>query len=308
MARGVYHYDMTRKDMALFLALSAIWGSSFLFIKLGLQGGLQPLTLVALRLFFGAGVMFLLAKRLGLPLAAALPFLPHIALLALVNNVLPFSLITWGEKYIDSGMAAILNSTTPLFTAILSHFSLSDERLTWRRILGVSIGFMGVLVLFAPDLLFGTGANRVIGGLAVVAASAGYAFGSVFARKHLTGISATVLTTVQLSLAFVWVLLPALFLEQAWQASPTPLAWFSVMWLGMLGTGLAYLLFFRLLRDIGATPTTMVTYVIPLFAVIFGAVLLNERLHWTQLVAMALIFMGIWLVSAARSRRDSRSA
>lgn len=288
---------MTRKDATLFVLLSAIWGSSFMFIKLGLLGGFGPLTLVALRLFFGAGVMWLLAFRQGQHLPRSLSVLMGIAFMGLINNAMPFTLITWSEQYIDSGMAAILNSTVPLFAVVFSHFALADESFTARRSMGVLVGFLGVLVLFAPDLLLGVGGNHLLAQLAVILASAGYAVGSVFARKYLNGVAPAVLTATQLGFAFLWVVGPTLWFEQPWTAEPEVMAWVAALWLGVLGSGLAYLVFFVLLRSIGATPTTMVTYVIPLFAVFFGIVFLQERLRWEQLVALLLIIAGVWLVN-----------
>lgn len=288
---------MTRRDAALFVGLSAIWGSSFMFIKLGLQGGFHPLTLVTLRLLFGSLVMLALLWRQGLSFPRERRLLISIAILAFFNNVIPFTLITWGEQFITSSLTAILNSSVPLFAVLLSHLALSDERLTFRRGGGVLLGFAGVLVLFVPDLLLQSGGNRLAGEIAIIIASMGYAIGSVFARKRLHGVPAAVLSTSQISLAFLWMLLPALLIEQPWTLRPTPIAWFSALWLGVLGTGLAYLLYFSLLKNIGATPTTMVTYVIPLFAVTYSVIFLSEPLHWSQILAMTLIFLGVWLAN-----------
>lgn len=290
---------MTRKDLTLFLALSAIWGSSFMFIKLGLEGGFSPMTLVSLRLFFGAGIMLVIVRQRGERIPRQARVLGAIALLGLINNVVPFSLITWSEQSIDSSLAAILNSTVPLFAVVLSHFALADESFTWQRGLGVLLGFGGVLVLFAPGLLSGADNTLLLGQLAVIGASAGYAMGSVFARKYLGDLPAPVLSALQLALALLWTL-PLTAWERPWQAQPTALAWVSAIWLGILGTGLAYLMFFVLLRSIGATPTTMVTYVIPVFAVIFGVLFLREQLRWEQFVALALIFAGVRLVNRRR--------
>ena len=268
-----------------------------MFIKLGLLGGFGPMTLVSLRLLFGSGVMWLLAFRQGQRAPRRFSILLGIALLGLINNTLPFTLITWSEQHIDSSMAAILNSTVPLFAVALSHFILTDESFTWRRVMGVLVGFMGVMVLFAPELLSGAGGNRLLAQAAVILASAGYAVGSVFARKYLYGIPPAVLSATQLGFAFLWIFGAALWLEHPVMAQPTPMAWFAALWLGVLGTGLAYLIFFVLLRSLGATPTTMVTYVIPLFAVVFGVIFLREQVRWEQLVALIMISGGVWLVN-----------
>lgn len=294
---------MTRKHAALFLALSAIWGSSYMFIKLGLVGGFEPFTLVAVRLLLGAVLMAVVMRRQGLSLPRERSLILSLAFLGFLNNFIPFSLITWGEQYIDSNLAAILNSTTPLFAVILAHFFLADERLTWRRAAGVFLGFIGVVILFAPDLVLGTGANRLWGQIAVVIAAMGYAASTVFGRRRLRGVPPPVSSTLQLSFAFLWTLGPALVIDRPWHLQPTALAWFSVIWLGLLSTGLAYLLYFTLLHAIGATPTTMVTYVIPLFAVLFGVVLLNEPLRWTQPLALATIFAGVWLANRRGASR-----
>ncbi len=288
---------MTRREASLFLILSAIWGSSFLFIKLGLLGGMGPLTMVMVRLTLGSAAMGLLAWKLGEAIPRSARILAIIFLVALVNNTLPFSLITWGEQFISSGLTAILNSTVPLFAVVLSHFTLADERFTWARVTGVLVGFLGVTTLFAPDLVSQGMSGAVMGQLAVILGSLGYAAGSVIARKHLQEVPSATLSALQLAFALLWILIPALWLEKPWSQSPTALAWFSAAWLGLLGTGLAYLIFYRLLKSIGATPATMVTYVIPVFAVIFGIIFLHERLYWMQVVALALIFAGVWLVN-----------
>ncbi|HHB89946.1 MAG TPA: DMT family transporter [Anaerolineae bacterium] len=288
---------MTRREASLFLILSAIWGSSFLFIKLGLLGGMGPLTMVMIRLALGSVSMGLLAWKLGESIPRSGRILAIIFLVALVNNTLPFSLITWGEQFIPSGLTAILNSTTPLFAVIIAHVALADERFTWSRVVGVIVGFMGVVTLFVPDLISQGMGGAVIGQLAVILGSLGYASGSVIARKYLHHVPSATLSALQLAIALLWILIPTLWLEKPWTQSPTLLAWFSAAWLGLLGTGLAYLIFYRLLKSIGATPATMVTYVIPIFAVIFGVIFLNEQLYWMQLVALALIFVGVWLVN-----------
>lgn len=293
---------MPRKHAAIFLALSAIWGSSYMFIKLGLNDGFEPFSLVAVRLLLGAVLMAVIMRRQGLGLPRQRRVITALAILGFMNNFIPFSLITWGEQFIDSNLAAILNSTTPLFAAVLSHFFLADERLTWRRVAGVALGFLGVVILFAPDLVVGAGANKILGQAAVVLAAVGYAASTVFGRRRLVGVPAPVASTLQLSFAFLWTLGPALLVERPWQLQITPLAWFSAIWLGLLSTGLAYLLYFTLLHVIGATPTTMVTYVIPLFAVLFGVVLLDEPLRWSQPLALATIFAGVWLANRRRSR------
>ncbi len=268
-----------------------------MFIKLGLLGGFDPLSLVSIRLFSGALLIWILLLRRGgwkLPDRRSWML---IALLAFVNNAIPFTFISWGELHIDSGMAAILNSTVPLFTVVLAHWALADESLTWRRGVGVGLGFVGILVLFAPDVVLDFNRERVLGQLAVIVASAGYAAGSVLARRYLQHVSSLLLTALQLSFAFFWVVGLAVGVERTSLAAVTPLAWFSAVWLGVLGSGVAYLLFFQLLRSIGATSTTMVTYVIPLFALLIGALFLSESLQWPMLIALGLIYAGVRLAT-----------
>ena len=141
--------------------------------------------------------------------------------------------------------------------------------------------------------------QRVLGQAAVIVASAGYAMGSVLARKYLQGVSSLLLTALQLTFAFLWIIGLAVGVEHPQLAAVTPLAWFSALWLGVVGSGIAYLLFFRLLRSLGATATTMVTYVIPLFALLFGSLFLNEVLQWQMLVALLLIYGGVRITNRA---------
>jgi drug/metabolite transporter (DMT)-like permease len=308
----------------MFLSLAAIWGSSFVWIKIGLDEGVAPLTLVSMRTLFGgvllAGV--LLARGGRLPLHWDV--WKRMLFLGATNIVVPFALIAWGQQYIPSGMASILNAMVPLFTIALAAIALADEHITLAKLAGLAIGFVGVIVLALPSLEAAGGdenaALAVAGMLAVAFAAVFYAVASVYTRRRLTGMpiirqpdgALRAPSPVEISLgstitAFVMITALALIFERPGGgliALPqSSLGWIGMIWLGALGTGLAYLLFFRLIERWGATRTTLVTYVIPLVAIVLGFVVLGERLRPLELAGAALIIAGIVLVNANVGQR-----
>jgi drug/metabolite transporter (DMT)-like permease len=286
---------MQRKDWLAFLALGAIWGSSFLWIKIAVQE-IGPFTLVAFRLLFGL---------LGLSVVAAYtrPEFPKqrrmwliLTLIGFTNNALPYVMISWGEQYIDSGVAAILNSTTPLFAMIFAHLYLRDDRLTLPRLVGILAGFAGIVILVSRDLLSGVRIN-LLAQLAVLLASVLYAGTSVFARKTTRGVSQVPLALIPLIGAdlLLWGITP--IVESPFTLPTLPITWLAIVWLGLLGTCVAFLLYYYLLHSVGPTRTTLVTYVFPLVGVILGVVFLNELLDWHLLVGSILIVGSILVVN-----------
>ncbi len=286
---------MKTKDWAAFIALSLAWGSSFLWIKIGLQE-LGPITLVALRLLFGI---------LGLLVVVAYnrPKFPDnrrlwgaLAILGIIQTALPFLLITWGQQFIDSAVAAILNSTVPLFTMLLAHWYLQDDRLTLQRVIALLIGFFGVVVLLVRDLDGGT-QSSLLGQAAVLVAAICYAFSAVFARRNAKGVSPIVQAFVPLLVAdaLMWALVP--LFESPLVLPSLPISWLAILWLGLIGSCIAYLLYYYLLHAIGPTRTTMVTYTFPVVGVALGVIFLNETLDINLLLGAVLVVTSIVIVN-----------
>jgi drug/metabolite transporter (DMT)-like permease len=303
----------------LFLLLAIVWGSSFLFIKIGLDEGLAPLTIVTYRALFGAVLLGLLLLARGGRLPLQWSVWKHMAVLGITNIVVPMALIAWGQQYIPSGMASILNALVPMFTVLMAAFILHDEAITPARAAGLTVGFVGVVALASPSLgAIGDGdegAFSVAGMAAVALAAVFYAVAAVYTRRRLSGRAVVALdggarrAILPREMAFgstfaaLVMLVPLVLVFEGANGASFPLpanavAWFTVAWLGLLGTGVAYLLFYWLLDVWGATRTTLVTYLIPLVAIMLGFALLGERLRPVELAGAALIIGGVVLVNA----------
>ncbi len=289
---------MQTRHWIVFTVLGVIWSASFLWIKIALAE-IGPITLVALRVLFGlafaGGAVFL--QRVPWPRSWQewSPFL----LLGLTSVAAPFFLITWGELSIDSAVAAILNATVPLFTIVIAHLFLGDDKMTVQRVLGLFVGFVGVIVLMSQDLNHGS-SNSLLGQVAVILASFLYAASSVYARRttqHAPGLVRGAGPLVSATLA-MWIAAP--LLERPVEIPRLPLTWIAILWLGALGTGLAIILWYYLLHEIGPTRTGMVTYIFPLGGVVLGVIFLNEPLSWQLIVGALLIISSILVVNWRR--------
>ncbi|MBI4759545.1 MAG: EamA family transporter [Chloroflexi bacterium] len=282
-------------NFSVLLLLGIIWGSSFMFIKVGVAE-LPPLLVAAGRM--GIGALFLLALLMvqGKRLPRGGGLWARIALMGLINNAIPFTLIPWGEERIPSALASILNATMPLFTVLIAHYWTADERLSRAKLLGVTVGFLGVMALMGTDVTDPTRASTQ-GELAVIVAAACYAVATIFARKYLHGPEPAVLATGQLATGFVFTLPPILLTVRPGPAAPSFPALASVAALGLLGSGLAYLIYYWLLRRINATQMSLVTYLLPVTAVFWGAALLGESLGANHFLGLGLIFVGIMVVN-----------
>ncbi len=287
---------MRPSDAARLLLLGAIWGSSFVLIKLGLES-FTPVQVVEGRIVVASVVLLVLLYARGVRLPTRV--WPSLGLMAVVSNIVPFMLITWGEEHISSSLAAILNSTTPLFTALLANVFLHTEKLTALRAAGILIGFAGV------GVIVGGGEQGSLGGqLAVVLASASYGIGFVYARRHLVGRAGTPLrlSAGQLLVAAV-ALMPVAAVDTAATAPDFgAVATVSVVALGAIGTGFAYLLYYRLIEDVGATTASFVTYLIPIFGAVLGWAILDERLGWNVVAGAVLVLGGIALAEHGARR------
>lgn len=287
----------SRLDWVLFITLGFLWGSSYLFIKIGVDAGLEPFTLVTLRLLIG----FALLAAVVAVAREALPRDPrtygHLAVMGVFSVALPFSLITFAEQNVDSTLAAILTSAVPLFVIPIAALLLPDERITPNRILGVAVGFVGVAILVGFDPADVAGAE-LASELALIGAAVSYAVGAVYARRNVHGLRPMIPAVFQVGIAMVIVAVLALLLERPFETTLTFEAVLSVIWLGLFGSGLAYLVFFRLLGRWGATRTSLVAYLLPVYGIVLGAMVLDEAVDARLLLGTALIIGGIALVNA----------
>lgn len=285
-----------RSDWLLFILLGFFWGSSYLFIKIGVDAGLQPFTLVSLRLLIGLALLaaVVAVAREGLPREPRT--YGHLAVMGFFSVALPFTLITWAEQSVDSSLAAVLTGAVPIFTIPIAALLLADERFSMHRLLGVLVGLAGVAVVvgFDPASLLG---GALLPELALIGAAASYALGGVYARRNVHGLRPMIPALLQVALALVMVSIPALLLERPWEARLTADALFAVAWLGLLGSGLAYLVFFRLLGRWGATRTTLVAYLLPIWGLVLGALVLSEPIDARLVLGTALVIGGIGLVN-----------
>ena len=279
--------------------LALMWGSSYLFIKIGVET-LPPLSLVFMRLLVGLAILGAVVVVTRTPLPRDPRTLGHLAILGAVNIAIPFWLIGWAEQHISSGLAGILQSAAPFFTLVLAASFVHDEHITRDRVAGMAIGFLGILVLSAPNLAeVGTaaGAQRLLGELGVVLASLAYGTGNTYARRALRETRPLVLATGQVGWALAMVVALAFLVDGGITLPSVPEAWFAVGWLGSVGTGFAYVIFFRLLTGWGPTRASLVAYLLPVVAVVLGVVVLGETVDATFLAGAALIVAGIWVVN-----------
>jgi drug/metabolite transporter (DMT)-like permease len=284
---------MTPLEWAMLVALSLLWGGSFFFTGVAVLE-LPPFTIVALRVGIAAIVLNLVLPAMGLRMPTRLRDWGMFAGLGLINNALPFTLIVWGQTQIASGLASILNATTPLFTVLIAHALTDDEKLSGNRLAGVLVGFTGVAVLIGPEALAGAGAN-VLAQLACIAAAIAYGFASVYGRRvRSMGMAPEVAATGMVTTSALLLIPIALVVEQPWSLpAPSAAAWGAVFGIAVLSTALAYLLYFRILATAGATNLMLVTFLIPVSAILLGVLVLGERLEPQHFAGMALIGAGL---------------
>jgi drug/metabolite transporter (DMT)-like permease len=281
-------------NLLLLLLLGTIWGSSYLFIKVTVAE-VPPLTLVAGRLLLAALILWLVMGVSRQPMPRRRSLWGAYTVMGFFSGTLPYALISWGEQYISSGLAALLQATMPLFTVLMAHAAISDERLTPASVAGVAVGFAGVGVLMLPDLRQGLQAN-LWGQLAIVGASVSYAGAVVYARIHLRGQSPMASTTGQLTMGAVLTLPLALAFDRPLDLSLSLPAWGAWLGLILLGTVVAYVIYYALIERTSATFVSTVTYVIPVNGLLLGALVLDEALTLNILLSAALILAGVMLV------------
>jgi drug/metabolite transporter (DMT)-like permease len=290
---------MASRSLGVLLLLGSIWGASFLFIKIVVEET-SPLALVEGRITFGALVVVaIMAFGPNRSVRASRRLWTMAAVLAVINNIIPFLLISWGEIHIESGTASVLNSTMPLFTALFAGLILVDERLTWLRLSGLLLGFLGVAVLTGGNVA-NLSDSSALGEMAVVAAAACYGAGAVYARLLLHSENFLNLTRLQLVVGAI-ILAPVLFaVDGVPNYDLSVKAWLSLITLGMLGTGLAYVAYFWLLGAIGSVRASLVTYIIPIVGLLLGWAVLDESVGINSIVGCGLIILGVTTVMQRR--------
>ncbi len=285
----------------LFLALGFLWGSSYFWIKVGVET-LPPLTLIAGRLLLGGAFLAVVVSIARQPLPREPRMYGHLLVMSVVNIVLPFILITVGEQSIDSALASILNATVPLSVIVLAPLFLPDERITTRKILGLAVGFAGIVTLVAPDLVNLSNAD-LTGELMMVGSSIAYGVGNVYARRNVHGLRPMIPALFQVTFAAGIVTVLALIVDRPFATvHPAPEALVAVVWLGILGSGLAYLCFFTILQHWGSTRTSMVSYLLPVVGILMGTIL-GEPVTAVRIGGTALIIAGIALVNSGPGLR-----
>lgn len=272
------------------LFLSLLWGGAFFFSKVALAE-LGPLTVVLARVSIGAAALWAVLLASGQAPAASPRLWGQLALMGLINNVIPFSLIFWGHTQISSGLASILNAATPLWTALLAHALTRDDRLSSNRLAGVVVGLGGVATMVSGAVGGGFGLN-LLANLAVIGASLSYSFAVIYGRRF-RGLSPMVPATGQLTCSALMMAPVVAVVEGPALALPGAQTLAALLGLGLLSTALAFTLYFRLLATAGPTNTTLVTLLIPVSAVLLGAVFLGERLEPRHLAGMGLVALGL---------------
>lgn len=292
---------MSARNWAILLLLGAIWGGSFFFARVAVQE-IPPLNLVLFRVAIAAAALHLYLLAAGPSFRLALPFAASFFGLAMLNNIIPFTLMFLGQTELGAGAASILNATTPFWTMVLANLLTDDEKLSAAKVVGVGLGVAGAAVMVGPGVVAGLG-GPVWAKLALVGTALSYGFAAIFARRF-RALPPQIVATGQLTASSV-IMLPVIL---AWHGpaglfDASASAWWAVLGLALLATSIAYILFFSLIRNAGATNASLVTLVVPVSAILLGAIFLGERLETFELAGMGLIAFGLLVIDGRLFRR-----
>lgn len=301
MAVTAVRGPMTLKDWAQLLLLGAIWGASFFFARVSVAE-LHPLALVLLRVAIAAAALQLLLALRGPSFSLAWPHAGMFLLLALTNNVIPFSLIFAGQTVLGAGLAAVLNATTPFWTLIIANAVTSDEKLTVNKLAGIVLGMAGTAVMIGPGVVAGLG-GPVWAKLALIGAALSYAVALMVARRF-RGVPPPVVATGQLT-ASTFIMIPVVLAVHgpASLAAGSAPVWMAVLALALISTAFGYILFFNIVASAGATNASLVTLIAPVSAILLGVLFLGERLETFELGGMILIALGLLTIDGRLFRR-----
>ena len=284
---------MNPLEWGLLLLLSVLFGSSFFFIGVAVKE-LPTFTIVVIRVGLAAAILLAVMRVMGIKMPTDRHIWMAFFALALLNNVIPFSMIVWGQEQVASGVAAILNASTPLFGVVVAHWLTTDEKMTPPRVLGVIIGFSGVIVMIGIDAFQSMGLE-LLAPIAIVMATLSYAFASVFGRRFKRmGVSPISTAAGQVSASTAMLIPIALIIDQPWTlAMPGMETIGALIGLAALSTALAFVVYFRILSTAGANNVLLVTFLLPVTAILLGVVLLNEVLMPRHAPGIILIVIGL---------------
>ncbi len=282
---------------ALFIGLGFFWGSSYFWIKIALET-VPPLTMIGGRLGLASIFLWAVVLLTREPLPRSPRQYGHLMVMAMVNIVVPFILIAFGEQSIDSALASILNATVPLFVIVMAPMFLPDEGITWPRVAGLAVGFAGVILLVAPDLV-NMSDNDLTGELLLLGSSLSYAIGNIYAKRNVKGLAPRIPALFQVFLAMLVIVPAALLVDRPFATvQPAPEAILAIVWLGIVGSGLAYICYFTILANWGATRTSLVAYLLPVVGILLGTAILGDPLTINRIAGTALVIAGIALVNS----------
>ena len=284
---------MSTADWGIILLLSLLWGGAFFMIELGLRG-FPPNTLVFLRMALAVPPMLLILKFIGHRLPNDRKSWQQLLVLGAINAALPFILFFWGQTQIDSGLASVLNATTPLWGVVTAHFLTRDEKATPSRIIGVLLGIAGIIVMVGTEALGGI-SGSVLAQLACLAATLSYAFAAIYGRTlSQSTMTPMVVATGQVITAAILMLPVALIVDHPWAlAAPGWDAWAGAIGLAIPSTAIAYFYYFRLIDRAGASNAMLVAFIMPVIAIILGVVALGEMVELKEIAGAALIALGL---------------
>ncbi len=296
MSSAIINSRMGLVEWSMLVLLSMLWGGSYFLVEIALLEW-SPLLIVAVRVVIASIVIWGIVLAAGFLVPRARSAWIAFFWMGLLNNVFPFLLIVWGQKEIESGLAAILTAAAPIFSVIVAGVWLKDEPVTRPKLLGAMLGFIGVVVLIGPSALAGLDVN-LLAQLAVLGAALSYAFAGVYARRFARmNIDPIVVAAGQLLMsALIMILLASMFEAPHQLIESSAKVWIAVGLMAILSTALAYILYFRLLASAGATNAILVTLLIPVTAILLGALFLDERLQWLHILGMAVIGLGLSVI------------
>ena len=299
---------MNLADWLMLIALSVLWGGSFFFVGIAVKE-LAPFTIVFIRLSLAALTLWIVILVVRIPIPKTIGAWRALMIMGILNNVIPFSLIVWGQSHIESGLASIFNAMTPLFTVLVAGSVLADERISRMKIAGVLLGLCGAAVMVGSDALMGIGSD-VLAQLAVMGAAVSYGFSTVFGRRLKSfALNPIALAAGQVTMSSLILAPVALLVDRPFsQAMPGLNVWVALIALAVFSTALAYILFFRILTSAGATNVSLVTFLVPVSAIFLGYVFLDERLQLTHIAGMILIAAGLSAIDGRLWKKRKISA